>query len=240
MSTEFGSDDAAAGPASAKRNALIVRVVQPLYSLPGYEERANSYWDAARDQISRQEATLGAVRKVFAEGVAGHGLDGMLVAQRANPGLHRFLKALADDGATLAPFEDAELFQEVVEWSQCVGTEPRSESVRKVVIEHYHSALEARNAHLSAVLEAGIEPGETVVVLAHSDGLPLPSDVERYLISPPELDQLDRWLREQIAQAQREMAEAAQAAAAAETPGATGGGDDDSDAQSGGRLWTPP
>ena len=215
-----------------KRKALIVRIVQPLPTLPGYEEMATAYWDAARVHASRQESTIGPFKQVFVEGVMAHGADGMLALQQANPGLHRFVKGFADSSAALVPFEDPELLQETADWSECLNVQPRSEKVRQILIDQYTQAAEARNAHLTAILDSSIGLGEAAIILTLSDALPLPPDIERYLVSPPELDQLNRWLREQLALAQQEMMRAAQE----QGSGPSGQLNPDSGSQ----LWTPP
>lgn len=221
-----------------RRTALIVRIVQPIPGLPGYEEKSSAYWQSARQHVNRQEATLGPVVRVFAEGVMGHGEDAMVALRQANPGMHRFVKSFNDVGATLAPFEDAELLQETVDWTQCLNIQPRSEKVRDMLLEQYSAAIQARGAHLEAALDASIGTGEVALIMVSSDNIPLPTNLERYLVSPPELDQLDRWLREQLAKAQQELMQAAQAEAA----GTRGGADTEvgqNQATSGG-LWTPP
>ena len=215
-----------------KRKAMIVRIVQPLPSLPGYDERATAYWDAARMHVGRQEASIGPYKQVFVEGVMGHGADGMLAIQQANPGLHRFVKSFIDSGAALAPLEDTNLLLETADWSECLNVQPRSEKVQQLLIEKYNEAAEARNAHLNTVLDASIGIGEAAIVLVISDSLPLPPDVERFLVSPPELDQLNRWLREQLAKAQQEYIQATQASDVGTQNQATD--------QPGGQLWTPP
>ena len=215
-----------------KRKALIVRIIQPLPTLPGYEEKATAYWDAARAHANRQETAIGPFRQIFVEGVMGHGADGMLALQQANPGLHRFVKGFADAGAVLTPFEDTDLLQETADWSECLNVQPRSEKARQILIDHYTQAAETRNNHLSATLDSAIGVGEAVIILALSETLPIPSDIERYLVSPPELDQLNRWLREQLSLAQQEMMRAAQ------EQGAGPSGQQSPD--SGSQLWTPP
>lgn len=221
-----------------QRKALIVRIVQPIPGLQGYEEKASAYWQAARQHVNRQEASLGHVVRVFAEGVMGHGEDGMVALRQANPGMHRYVKSFTDAGATLAPFEDAELLQETVDWTQCLSIQPHSEKVRNLLFEQYSAAIQARSTHLEAALDASMGAGEVALIMMSSDNIPLPSDIERYLISPPELDQLDRWLREQLARAQQELMQAAQAEADA-ARGGTNTGAGKNQATSGG-LWTPP
>ena len=221
-----------------RRKALIVRVVQPIPGLPGYEERTSVYWEATRQHVVRQESTLGPVVRVFAEGVMEHGEDGMVALRQANPGMHRFVKSFTDAGATLAPFEDAEILQETVDWTQCLNLQPRSEKVRTLLIEQYTAVAQARIAHLEAALDASVGAGEVALIMTSSDNVPLPDDLERYLVYPPELDQLDRWLREQLAKAQQELMQAAQAEAGPARGGQ--GADANQNRGSGGGLWTPP
>lgn len=219
----------------SRRKALIVQIVQPIPELPGYEERVSAYFAAARQHITRQEASLGPVARVFAEGVIEAGMDGMLGLRQVNPPLHQLVKSFVDAGAPLTPFEEPELLQEMIEWSQCLSTQPSSEKVHNLLREQYVAAAKARGAHIEAVLDASIGAGEVALIVASPGFTPMPSDVERYLISPPELDQLDRWMREQLAKAQQEMMQAAQAQT---QPGENEGASRSQGATSG--LWTPP
>ena len=70
-----------------------------------------------------------------------------------------------------------------------------SDKVRNVVHSGQVEAAGARDDHLQARLNDAIGDDESAVVFAVSGQLPIPDRIERFIVSPPELDQLERWLR---------------------------------------------
>ena len=92
-----------------------------------------------------------------------------------------------------------------------------------------------RDEHLTKRLNDAIGDDESALALAVSEQLPIPDRVERFIVSPPELDQLERWLRAKMEEARREMMERAQR----ESQQHSAASDSGSQATSGG-LWTPP
>lgn len=215
------------------RKAYIVRLIQPIPQLGGFDRLLSDYWDAVKNQIERQETSVGPVRRIFAESVVGRGEDALVMLQQINPGAHRLARRFVDYGAVFEELEDAETLQEVIDWSQCVNAGVASQKVRGIVENGYRESTAARSAHMAKKLDEAIGNTEAALILAMSDSLPIPAGIDRYIVSPPELDRLERWLREKVEEAQRQMAAQAQAQQAQATDGP-------STADSGGGLWTPP
>ena len=71
---------------------------------------------------------------------------------------------------------------------------------------------------------------------AGDQNIELPDDVERFIVSPPELDELSRWVEQANQAIQKQMAEEQARAAAGEPPKATSPTDQGS---GGSGLWTP-
>ena len=85
-------------------------------------------------------------------------------------------------------------------------------------------------------LSQGILESEAAVLLTGDQNIALPDGVERFIVSPPELDELSRWVEEANKAIQQQMAEEQARAAAGEPPSAPGPA---YQANSGSRLWTP-
>jgi hypothetical protein len=109
-------------------------------------------------------------------------------------------------------------------------------TVADTIQAHYTEAADKRIAHLEKRLSEGILESEAAVLLTGDQNIALPDGVERFIVSPPELDELSRWVEEANKAIQQQMAEE-QARAAAGQPPTAPGPVDQSDGGSG--LWTP-
>ena len=217
------------------RSLFIVRLVQPFPGLDGYDTMLSNYWSAVKAQLDRQAITSGAIKRIFVETATGRGEDAMVQLQQINPQASQLVRNLVSSGAVIEEFEDAELLAELIDWGQCASQNLMSEKVRSVVQSGQVEAAGARDDHLQKRLNDAIGDDESAVVFAVSGQLPIPDRIERFIVSPPELDQLERWLRAKMEEARREMMEQAQQQAGQQSSQAPGSGESSS-----GGLWTPP
>ena len=217
------------------RSLFIVRLVQPFPGLDGYDTMLSNYWSAVKSQLDRQAITSGAIKRIFVETATGRGEDAMVQLQQINPQASQLVRNLVASGAVIEEFEDAELLAELIDWGQCASQNLMSEKVRSVVQSGQVEAAGARDEHLQKRLNDAIGDDESAVVFAVSGQLPIPDRIERFIVSPPELDQLERWLRAKMEEARREMMEQAQQQAGQQSSQAPGSGEPSS-----GGLWTPP
>ena len=217
------------------RSLLIVRLVQPLPGLDGYDAVLSNYWSAVRSQLDRHAVSSGFIRRIFVETVTGRGEDALVQLQQTNPQASHLVRGLVASGAVVEEFEDTELLAELIDWGQCASQNLVSAKVRQIVIGAQAEAAGARDEHLKKRLNDAIGDDETALVLAVSGQLPIPDRVERFIVSPPELDQLERWLRAKMEEARREMIERAQQEANQQS--GTGASEGQSPPSG---LWTPP
>ena len=248
---EIGSvGKASAGDILVNRKIYMVTMVQPSPGAPdGFEERYNAYWNAVDEQVSQIEAKAGVVTRIFAEGVIGRGDDAVLMIQQSNPGAHSIVRKRISAGAVFEDFEDTDLFGQVIDWGRCLQSGLINRTVAEEIQASYTKAADKRAAHLMKRLQEGILETEAALLLSGDPNMVLPEGVEKFLISPPELDQLERWVQEantaiqqQVAQ---EQARAGQTGGAQDAPGHEGhnhgpvnGGNAGSGKSESG-LWTP-
>lgn len=218
------------------RSLFIVRLVQPFPGLDGYDAMLSNYWSAVKAQLDRQAITSGAIKRIFVETVTGRGEDALVQLQTVNPAASQLVRSLIASGAVIEEFEDTQLLTELIDWGQCASQNLMSEKVRSVVQSGQVDAAGSRDEHLQKRLNDAIGDDESAVVFAVSGQLPIPDRIERFIVSPPELDQLERWLRTKMEEARREMMEQAQRQSGQGSV-ATAGGSGES---SSGGLWTPP
>ena len=212
------------------RSLFIIRLVQTFPGLEGYDAMLANYWSAVKAQVERHAMTSGPVKQIFIETVPGRGEDAIVQLQQMNPQAATFVRGLVANGATIEELEDSELLAELIDWGQCASQNLMSNKVRNVVQTGQVEAAGMRDDHLRRRLNDTIQDEDVAVVLAVSPQLPIPDRIERFIVSLPELDQLERWLRTKMEEVRREMMEQAQRQASGETA--------DGQSSSGG-LWTP-
>lgn len=237
MAEELGNvGKAPAGDIMTSRKVYMVTLVQPSPGAPaGFEERYNAYWNAVEEQVSQLESKAGTVMRVFAEGVIGRGDDAMLMVQQTNPGAHKLVRQRVSAGAVFEEFEDTDLFGQVIDWGRCLQSGLINRTVADTIQAHYQEAADKRVSHLHTRLDEAILESEAALLLGGDPNITLPEGVERFIVSPPELDELERWVQEANEAIRQQMAEE-QARAAAGEP-AVAPEQDDSKSDSG--LWTP-
>lgn len=224
------------GDLLTKKKVYIVPFIQPSPQAPdGFTERFDAYWAAAEKQLAALESRSGVVNRIFAEGVLGKGDDALLMLDQTNRHAWRMAKSRVDSGAKIDEYEDDDLFAQVVDWGRCLQVGFISQSVAGAVTASYQDAVQRRQKHLDQKLKDGMQDGEAVLLLSGTTNVDLPDGVERFLVSPPELDALERWIR-QVNETLRKQAE--EAAARGQQPGAPQP-DSGEESSSSSKLWTP-
>ena len=237
---EIGSiGKATAGDILASRKIYLVTMVQPSPGAPdGFEQHYNDYWSAVEQQISKLETTAGTVNRIFAEGVIGRGDDAMLMVQQSNPGAHSVVRQRVSAGAVFEEFEDTDLFGQVIDWGRCLQGGLINQTVADEIQTKYTEASEKRSKHLLKQLNEGILESEAGLLLSGDPSIAIPDGVEKFLISPPELDALQRWVQQTNEAIREQMAEE-QARSRSDTSTGTPSEVEKTDGDSKSELWTP-
>ena len=237
---EIGSiGKATAGDILASRKIYLVTMVQPSPGAPdGFEQRYNDYWSAVEQQISNLETTAGTVNRIFAEGVIGRGDDAMLMVQQSNPGAHSVVRQRVSAGAVFEEFENTDLFGQVIDWGRCLQGGLINQTVADEIQTKYTEASEKRSKHLLKQLNEGILESEAGLLLSGDPSIAIPDGVEKFLISPPELDALQRWVQQTNEAIREQMAEE-QARSRSDTSTGTPSEVEKTDGDSKSELWTP-
>jgi hypothetical protein len=220
----------ATGDILTARKVYIVTMVQPSAGAPeGFEEHYDAYWTAVDQQLSLIEAKAGTIVRIFAEGVVGKGDDAMQMVQQSNPGAHKVVRQRVSAGAVFEEFEDTDLFSKVVDWGRCLHIGLINPEVAEEIQGKYDDFTEKRAAHLHKRLEEGILESEAALVFGGDPNIKIPDGVEKFLVSPPELDELERWVKKTNDEIQQQMdqeKEFAQAGGSGDQQGAPGSAND--------------
>ncbi|MDO8689380.1 MAG: hypothetical protein Q7R39_05110 [Dehalococcoidia bacterium] len=173
---------------------LIFVPQEPPEDLSGIVER---YWDQVESHISNLEAKLGGVNRIFHELAPVGGEDGAKAIQEMNKGSHKIANGRLEKGAELEPLEDAELLAEFMDWGRCLGIGFQSPKVFNHVYEAFTEVQKRRTEQLAKRLDEALKEGEVgMLLMREGHQVQFASDIQVFYVSPPALDEINRWLRE--------------------------------------------
>ncbi len=173
---------------------LVFVPQEPPEDLSGIVER---YWDQVESHISNLEAKLGSVNRIFHELATLGGEDGAKAIQGINKGSHRIASLRIEKGAELDPLEDAELLAEFMDWGRCLGIGFQSPRVFNRVYEAFTDAQKRRTEQLAKRLDETLKDGEVgMLLMREGHQVQFAADIQVFYVSPPALDEVNRWLRE--------------------------------------------
>ena len=159
-------------------------------------EKVFKYWDQVEVQLTNLELKLGVVKKVYHELVPVGGDEGSKVIEELNSTSYGIVKARLDKGAELEPLEDADLLTESMDWTKCLAVGLQNQKVFDQVYESYTQAHKKRNEHIAKMIDETLKGGEAgVLLMREGHQVHFPADIEVFYVSPPELDEIKRWLR---------------------------------------------
>ena len=186
---------------SFKKDRRLLQV--PLiYSGPespsDYVEILGRYWQQAGEQIDKLENSLGSITRVLHETLIVGGRDGLDMLARLNSYSHDIVSRKCKDGVGLECIEDRELLEEVLDWERCLITGLISQKVARQVYESYNAASHKRFEQMGKDIDEKLKDGDVAVLFIREGHLvQFPSDMDVFSVSPPALDELRRWAREQ-------------------------------------------
>lgn len=236
MSEELGSiNKPEAGDIMQNKKVYIVTLVQSQPGAPeGFEEKYNKYWEAIENHLSQIETKAGIVNKIFCEGIVGKGDDAKLMLEQSNPEAYKVVRRRISSGASFEEFEDKEIFGQLIDWSRCLQVGLISQQVQEEVHKNYTLITEKRNNFIMSQLEKNILESDSVLLVVGNTAMNLPENVEKFIISPPELDELQRWVNETNEAIRRQMEQQQQ-----QQPEPTQRDDGEDTGSSSSKLWTP-
>lgn len=231
-----------AGNVGEKRKLYFVPLVYPIPGAPdGFSGRLSKYWEAVDDHVERMEAKAGIVKRIFHEGIAYGGQTGLDQLKQVNTPAFPFVNGRVQSGADFEALEHDDTFLEAMDWGRCLQIGFASRKVAETVQEAFQKASEARLEHMAQQLDDRLGEGEAgVLIMSDSRAIRTPNDAEVFHIVPRELDELNRWLQQEL-QAQQKAAQGAATGQGEPAQGAETAGEPGSEEESSGGsgLWVP-
>ncbi|MEL7561832.1 hypothetical protein [Dehalogenimonas sp. 4OHTPN] len=161
-----------------------------------YTALFNRYWEEVSEQLRNLSSRIGPVKYVFHEGADHSGDAAIAHLEKYTPKSHSIVVSLVNSGAVVAHLEDRELVSETLDWERFIMMGFASTKVARMVTENYRSAMKKRYDFMVTRINETIKPDETGVLFLR-EGYPIqyPSSIEVFSVSPPSLDEINRYLR---------------------------------------------
>jgi hypothetical protein len=181
-----------------KRKLYCVPNIYPLFDAPDdYKELFNKYWDEVAQQIEKIEVA-GKIKKIFCEMIYLQEEEMLNILSRFNDRIQQIVKKKLEEGGTLLPLEDKEIFGPYVDWGNCLKVVNTKEVFSKV-LEFYTEFSDKRLQHILSVIDSNLAEAEAGLLMMKDEDrakLQFPGDIEVFLVTPPSYDDIMRWFRE--------------------------------------------
>ncbi len=170
-----------------------------------YKEKCSRYWQQVAGQVANLETKIGQVKLLYHESVYESGEKGMEIVKGLNPDSYQIARARCDNGAAFEAIEDGELAEETMDWERHIFLGFMSQKVANKVYEIYSEASKKRYEFMAQKISDTLKGSEAgLLFIREGHSLQFPGDVEVFSVSPPALDEIHRWLRDQTRAKQQE------------------------------------
>jgi len=202
MAKELGRiSKPAAKQFTRKRKLYLVPLLFSWNSAPeGYVTKLDTYWQQVEEHIANLEAKAGKVGRVYHESITAAGEEGLKVLEKLSPASYHIVRSKCQDGAQLEATEDKELAEESMDWERHLLMGFMSVRIAKVVSEFFAEASRKRYEYIAHRIDETLKGNEAAVLFIwEGHRVQFPRDIEVFMVAPPMLDEIRRWLRDQPA-----------------------------------------
>jgi len=206
MAEELGRlDRPEAGQFRGKKKLFLVPLLFSWQdSPPDYTERFGLYWQQVREHVANLESRIGAVKIIYHESLSEGGEDGLKVLERLNPSSYQLVREKCLMGAQLEAIEDKELVEEAMDWERHMIVGFISEKVARTVSQSFADASKRRYDYIASRIKETIKDDDVgMLVIREGHTVQFPPEIEVFMVAPPALDEIRRWLRERQTKAEQ-------------------------------------
>ena len=192
---------------------LMVPLAYGMVELPGEgQAKLDAYWRQMKEHVEGFESKLGQIKHIYHEMVSESGEAGLRRLKAVNHRSHDFLSPRCEAGAALEDTEDEELLRQALDLQQCLLLPLTSEAVFHKLREWLDDANRKRYEHIARRIDETLGASEVgVLLISEGHQVQFPQGVEVFYVAPPALDELQRWLRDDLEARRREAQEKAPA-----------------------------
>lgn len=212
MAEELGKIEKpeAASYVNKKKLYLVPLIYAGENSPSGYLELYDLFWKQADEHLRNLESRMGTINRIYHESLSVGGESDVKILEKLNAKSHQMVTERLKQGVSLDVIEDKSLVEECVDWERCLMIGLISESVMRKVYDYFLAATKKRYEHIAKRITETLKPGEQALLLIREGHMvQFPSDIDVFHVSPPALNELQRWLRDNKPVKNEEKAEQA-------------------------------
>ncbi|ACI21390.1 MULTISPECIES: hypothetical protein [Thermodesulfovibrio] len=157
------------------------------------------YWQEALIHVEKLEK-LGFVTKIFIETIFIEGQEAIDVIRETNPYLYPFIEKKVSEGAVIIGIEDPEIFGEFIDWGNCLRI-VKTNAVMQKIFDYFNKISQKRIEEIGNKISSSLQEGESAILILREQDrikLPLPKDIEIFLVVPSAYDDVLRYLRDKF------------------------------------------
>ena len=199
MAEELGKiEKPEAGQFRNKRRLYLVPLLYSWQDAPAeYTEKYNLYWQQVKEHVANLESKIGKVNRIYHESVTIAGEEGLKILEKLNPASSQVAQEKCHCGAQFEMIEDKELVEESMDWERHLLMGFLSEKVANIVSQFFSEALRKRYEHIAKRINETLKENEVALLIIREEHMvQFPSDIEVFIVAPPVLDEIHRWLRD--------------------------------------------
>jgi hypothetical protein len=199
MAEELGKiEKPEAGQFRQKRKLYLVPLLYSWEDAPvEYAVKFGLYWEQVREHVANLESKIGTVNRVYHESVTIAGEEGLKILEKLNPASFQVVQEKCHCGAQFEMMEDKDLVEESMDWERHLIIGFLSEKVANIVSQFFSEALRKRYEHIAKRINETLKENEVALLIIHEGHMvQFPSDIEVFIVAPPVLDEIHRWLRD--------------------------------------------
>jgi hypothetical protein len=199
MAEELGKiEKPEAGQFRQKRKLYLVPLLYSWEDAPvEYAVKFGLYWEQVREHVANLESKIGTVNRVYHESVTIAGEEGLKILEKLNPASFQVVQEKCHCGAQFEMMEDKDLVEESMDWERHLIMGFLSEKVANIVSQFFSEALRKRYEHIAKRINETLKENEVALLIIHEGHMvQFPSDIEVFIVAPPVLDEIHRWLRD--------------------------------------------
>ena len=175
---------------------------------PEYTEKFKLYWQQVREHVANLESRIGNIKTIYHESLTSGGEEGLKILERLNPSSYQLVREKCLMGAQLEAVEDRELIEEAMDWERHLIVGFISDKVARMVSQFYSDASKRRYERVAARIKETLKDNDVaMLIIREGHTIQFPPDVEVFMVAPPALDDIRRWLRDRQEKADRETEE---------------------------------
>ena len=157
------------------------------------------YWTGSHQHIANLESALGPVSRIYHETVFLPGEEGAMLVEQINPRGYGMLRERLDAGAALEALEEQALVEESTDWQRCLTVGLVSQKVTALAMQSYIDVTGKRYESMASKIDETLGEDESgILLVGDNHRVQFPSDIEVFYVSPPALNDIRRWIDDQM------------------------------------------